>query len=57
MPMAPLSAQWKSQDIQGECLAHGVQHNDTQQGDRSRSYATPIIPLSETLVSKMKKGN
>jgi hypothetical protein len=27
MPMAPNSVQWKSQDLRGECLAHGVRRD------------------------------
>jgi hypothetical protein len=37
---SPNSVQWKHQDLQGECLAHGVIQHD-QQGDRSRPYAMP----------------
>jgi hypothetical protein len=47
--------QWKSQDHQGECSTHGVQHHD-KQGDRSTPYATPIFPVSKSLVLKKKKG-
>jgi hypothetical protein len=52
MPMAlQNSVQWKSQDLQGECLAHGVQHHD-KHGDRSRTY---LVRHSHAYISTLEK--
>jgi hypothetical protein len=46
---------WK-RTVRRKAYLMGVQHHDEQE-NRSRPYATPIIPLSKTLPFKQNMGN